>query len=155
SKNENTTSVRLRVRFLQYTIPRFASIPTLLLRQIRHRCVHPYNASNTKTNLPNPASCSILMEIRFYVQFLSFLLLHSFGYLKPKPRHSQVVVARLRLVSISQLLVSESVNVCYLSSVAIHSHKIQGMALPNNVDERKQHHANDNLLWLFQLRFFL
>src|SRR5690554_4859479 len=158
SKNGYIINVQLRAHYLRYTNLHFANSPTLLLRQILLFLFLQelaYNASNTKTNLPNPALCLILMGKSFYGRFLNFLPPDYFLYPKPKPRRYRVVVARLRLVNIFQLLAGELANIFGQSFVVIHSHNIPGMALPNSVDERKPHHANDSLLWLFRLLFFL
>src|SRR5690554_3760814 len=56
SKNESITNALLRVRFRQCINPHFASNQSLVGLQIRFRYLHPYNATNTKNFLPNPAS---------------------------------------------------------------------------------------------------
>src|SRR5690606_10056856 len=62
SKNESITNALLRVRFRQCINPHFASNQSLVGLQIRFRYLHPYNATNTKSFLPNPASYSTPTE---------------------------------------------------------------------------------------------
>src|SRR5690554_1572260 len=61
SRNENTANARLRVRYLQCINPHFASNQSLFDLQIRFHFEHPYNATNTRSFLPNPASYSTPM----------------------------------------------------------------------------------------------
>ncbi|MNE27259.1 hypothetical protein D3C80_1206620 [compost metagenome] len=104
SKNGNTISDRLRVRFRQCINPRFPNKPKPLCWQIHSHCVHPYNASNTKNFLPNPALCLILMEKPSHYLSTHNSQPTTFYYPRPKPLHFLMEAIRLRLASIFPLL---------------------------------------------------
>src|SRR5690554_5274975 len=118
SKNESITNALLRVRFRQCINPHFASNQSLVGLQIRFRYLHPYNATNTKSFLPNPASYSTLKPLpaspkgkRFQILLLKQLLLYLHIAANTIFWRFLMAADRLRLVNIFLLRAKQSANV--------------------------------------------
>ena len=145
----------MRVRFRQCINLRFPNISKRLPMQIRLHCLHPYNASNTKNFLPNLALCSILMEKWFCYRPNSCQPLYYLHCPKPKQLRFLMAANHLRSEDISLLLAKQLANISHQSFEANHLHNKLEMVLPNNADEKKRHHANGSLFFLFLGLIFL